>query len=93
MSGDVTIPSVRSVSKEKEKQIQGELNIHSKTEELALKLIEMKKQKRGVDRVIRRYEEELSSIFDHAGIDCVELEIGVLFRRKTERGYGWVIEL
>ena len=90
---DVTVPSVRTVTKEKEKELYNEINIHNKTEELALKLIEMKKQKRGVDRVIKKYEEELGRIFDNAGIDCVELEIGMLLRKKTDLGYEWIIAL
>ena len=70
-----------------------ELNIHKQTEKLAQKIIELKKQKRGLDRSIRKTEEELQKIFDNAGIDCLEIAMGLLVRRKTGEEYEWLIEL
>ena len=33
-------------------------------------------------------------IFENAGIDCLEIEIGMLVRRKKENGeYEWIIEI
>ena len=53
----------------------------------------MKKQKRGLDRSIRKTEEELQKIFDNAGIDCLEIAMGLLVRRKKGEEYEWLIEL
>ena len=36
---------------------------------------------------------ELEKIFDQAGIDCLEVEMGMLVRRKRETGYEWIIEI
>lgn len=90
---DVTLPTSRTMSKEKEKLVVEELNIHKKVQELAGKIIEMKKQKRGIDRAIQKTETELEKIFDQAEIDCLEVDMGVLVRRKREKGYEWVIEI
>ena len=57
------------------------------------RIIELKKQKRGLDRSVRKTEEELQKIFDTAGIDCLEIAIGLLVRRKTGEEYEWLIEL
>ncbi len=53
----------------------------------------MKRQKRGLDKSIRKTESELQKIFDNAGIDCLEIEIGMLVRRKKGEAYEWLIEL
>lgn len=34
-----------------------------------------------------------SSIFDSAKTDCMEVDMGLLVRRKREDGYEWLIEL
>ena len=89
----ITVPISRTISKAKEEKVYEELNIHKQTEKLAQKIIELKKQKRGLDRSIRKTEEELQKIFDNAGIDCLEIAMGLLVRRKTGEGYEWLIEL
>ena len=93
VSDDVTIPTSRSVSKEKEKEVVEELNIHIKVQELASRIIDMKKQKRRIDKSIQKTESELEKIYDQAGIDCLEVEMGLLSRRKKEEGYEWLIEI
>ena len=93
VSDDVTIPTSRSVSKEKEKEVVEELNIHIKVQELASRIIDMKKQKRRIDKSIQKTEAELEKIYDQAGIDCLEVEMGLLSRRKKEEGYEWLIEI
>lgn len=92
-NGEIIILTTRKITKEKEQKIYEELNIHKKAEELLEKLIELKKQSRGVDKAIKKQEEELGKIFDHADIDSIELEIGFLTRKKVENGYEWVIGL
>ena len=93
LAGDVTVPTSKSISKEKEKQVVEELNIHKKVEDLAGKIVEMKKQKRGIDRNIQKVEKELERIYDQAGVDALEVSMGVMVRRKTENGYEWLIEI
>ena len=60
---------------------------------LARQIQDIKKQRRGLDRAIRKAEQELKVIFDQAGIDELEIEIGLLTRRRTENGYEWVVEI
>ena len=77
----------------KEEKVYEEINIHKQTEKLAQRIVDLKKQKRGLDKSIYKTETELQKIFDNAGIDCLEIEMGMLVRRKTEAGYEWLIEL
>jgi len=93
VSQDVTVPTSRTLSKEKEKKVVEEINIHKKVQELAGRIIEMKKQKRGIDKAIRKAESELEKIYDQAGIDCLEVDMGLLMRRKTDGAYEWMIEI
>ena len=90
---DITIPMSRAVSKEKKETFYEELNIHKQTENLTRRIVELKKQRRGLDKAIGKVEEELGKIFDNAGIDCIETEMGMLVRRKKTDGYEWLIEL
>ena len=53
----------------------------------------MKKQKRGIDAAISKVEKELEKLYDNANIDCLEVEMGMLVRRKKEHGYEWLIEI
>lgn len=92
--GEVTIPTSRTITKEKERVVYDEINIHKKANAIAAKILEYKKQKRGIDKNIERLEDNLQNIFENAGIDCLEIEIGMLVRRKKENGeYEWIIEI
>lgn len=92
--GEVTIPTSRTITKEKERVVYDEINIHKKANVIAAKILEYKKQKRGIDKNIERLEDDLQNIFENAGIDCLEIEIGMLVRRKKENGeYEWIIEI
>ena len=93
MAGDITIPTSRTLTKANEKKVIEEINFHKKVQELAGKIIEMKKQKRDIDKVIQKTEKELERIYDQAGIDCLEVDMGLLVRRKKEQGYEWLIEI
>ena len=93
VSCDVTIPTSRTLSKEKEQRVVEEINIHKKVQELAAKIIEMKKQRRGIEKAIQKTENELERIYDQAGIDCLEVDMGLLVRRRKEQGYEWLIEI
>lgn len=90
---DITIPLVRQVSEAKKTKIYDELNVQKKIEEQAEKLIELKKQYRGVLKSVKKCEESLCRYFDDARIDSIELEMGILVREKTENGYEWKIEI
>lgn len=53
----------------------------------------MKKQKRGIDMAIEKIERELGILYDSINTDCLEIEMGMLVRRKTGTGIEWVIEI
>lgn len=89
----VTLPISRTVTKEKSKEITESLNIHSRAQALAEKLIGFKKQERGIRRSIEKNEKELEKIFEEEHIDFLELEMGILTRRKIDGGWDWMIEL
>ena len=56
-------------------------------------IVEMKKKKRGVEKKIQKVENELETIYDQAGVDCLEVDMGMLVRRKKGQGYEWLIEI
>ena len=69
------------------------MNIHKRAQMLASRILELKKQRRGIDSSVRKIEKELERLFDEEKIDSLELEIGLLVRRKKEAGYEWLIEI
>lgn len=73
--------------------IHQELNIHAQVQELAEKIVEFRRQKKGIDKSIEKIEKELHAIFDNARIDCMEVSMGMLVRRKKGENYEWVIEI
>lgn len=91
--GKITIPTSRTLSKTREKQVCEELNIPKKVQDMSSRILELKKQKRGIDKNIAKLEKEMEKIFDQADIDCMEIEMGLLVRRKTDQGYEWLVEL
>lgn len=93
LQDDITLPVSRSMTQEKKKKVIDEINIHKKALELARKIQDYKRQKRSLDNNIRKIEKELSVIFDDAQTDCLEIELGMLVRRKKSDGYEWLIEL
>lgn len=93
LQDDITLPISRSITQEKKKKVIDEINIHKKALELARKILDYKKQKRSLDNNIQKIEKELSAIFDDANTDCLEIELGMLVRRKKEDSYEWLIEL
>lgn len=90
---DITLPTSRSISKEKQKSVIDEINIHKKAQELAKKILEMKKQKRALDSGIAKLEKSLEQLYDDANVDCLEIDMGLLVRRKNADGYEWLIEI
>ena len=93
LQSDITLPATRTLTKEKETMVKAEINVRSKAQEVANKLLDVKKQRRGLDKIITKYEKELGEIFDAQRIDELELEIGVLRRRKNGNSVEWFIEI
>ena len=90
----ITLPSSRSLSREKQETVYQEINVYRKVQELAEKILEMKRQKRGIDKNIAKVERELEHLFDGMQADCLEIEMGLLCRRRKEDGnYEWLIEI
>ena len=48
-SSDITLPVSRHVSEEKKQAVYQELNIHAQVQELAEKIVEFRRQKKGID--------------------------------------------
>ena len=68
--------------------------MYCKVQELAERILDMKRQRRGIDKKIAKTERELEIIFDGLKSDCLEIEMGLLCRRRKEDGsYEWVIEI
>ncbi len=93
MEDKITIPTSRTLSAEKTEKVREELNIPQKIQSIASRILEFKKQKRGIDKNITKLENELEKIFDEMGTDEVEVQFGLLKRRKTESGYEWLVEI
>lgn len=92
--GQITIPTSRTLSKEKEQTVYQELNVYRKVQEIAERVLELKRQKRGLDKKVVKAEKELENIFDGMHVDCLEIEMGMLCRRRKEDGNSeWLIEI
>ena len=89
----ITLPITQSVDKQAQEELLDEVNIHKKAQLVATKIIEQKRQKRNLEKSIEKMEKELDKIFDDAKIESLDLEMGVLVRRKNEKGSEWLIEL
>lgn len=90
---DITLPVSRTLSGEKGKKVIDELNVHKKAQELAGRILELRKQQRSLVKSVAKVERELEKIYDIADTNALEIEMGVLVRRKKENGYEWVIEI
>lgn len=93
MQEGITIPTSRTLSAEKEKKVIEELNVHRKAQELAVRILELRKQQRALEKSVRKVERELEKVYDSVEADALEIEMGLLVRRKKEDGYEWVIEI
>ena len=90
-NADITLPTARTLTKEKEVQVKENMNLHVKVQELARTILEYKKQKRSVDKMIAKVEKELGEIFDDLKIDNMEIEMGLLTRKMVNGVTEWVI--
>jgi len=89
----ITLPVSRTLTKEKTKEVAQKLNVHSNAQTLLNKILEMKKQRRGIDLAIRNFEKELNAVFEEAGTDRLEIDMGTLVRIITDEGTEWKIEI
>ena len=55
--------------------------------------MELRKQKRNLEKSIKKCEQELGTIFDDKNTDSIEVKMGLLTRRKNNGEVEWVIEL
>lgn len=91
---EITIPISRTLTKEKSQEFVEELNSANKVEELAANLVKLNKQKREINKEIKKIENALGTIFDGMNTDSVEIDMGALIRRKTEDGsHDWIIDI
>ena len=68
--------------RKKRQAVYQELNIHAQVQELAEKIVEFKRQKKGIDKSIEKVERELHVIFNNAKIDCMEVSMGNTCKKK-----------
>lgn len=94
LQSDVTLPTSKTLSKDNETKVKAEINIYSKAQEIAVKILEFKKQKRSIDKNIAKLEKELDDIFSLHKIDSLEIDMGVMKRRTNADGsIEWFIEI
>ena len=60
---------------------------------LVTDVLEKRKRKRGLDLSIAKMERELDKLYDAADTDCIEIEMGMLVRKKSGNNVEWVIEI
>lgn len=93
-SQGITMPTSRTMTKESSEAMFDQLNNNQKVSEIAKKILDLKKQKRGIDRNINKLEDDLGRIYDAANVETMECDMGILVRRKKADGnYEWVIEI
>ena len=50
----------------------------AKAQSIAEKMMELRKQRRNIDKTLRKYEKELADIFDDSQTDSMEIKMGLL---------------
>ena len=95
VSEQVTLPLSRTITQEKKKEVVvNKLNIHKNAQDLLSKIVELKRQKREIDQQIAEYGKELDAVFTEAGIEKLEIEMGILVRyARKDGGTDWKIEI
>lgn len=94
ISDQITLPVSNTLTKEKKQQVTDQLNVHRNTQRILSEIVDLKKQRRKVDNLIKKQEKELEKIFDEAGIDRLEIEMGTLVRvRSRRKSCLWKIEI
>lgn len=89
----ITIPASRKISQREEKQLPQTLNLHKQAEEMVHKMMELRKQERGIRHAIEKQEKGLNQILDDMGTDYIELDMGILKWSRSANGWEWSVEL
>ena len=87
------MPLSRSLPANKQDILKEEINAGAKAQAIAEKMMELRKQRRNIDKTIKKYEKELADIFDDSKTDSMEIKMGLLVRRKNGEKTEWMIEL
>lgn len=87
------MPLSRSLPLNKQDVLKEEINVGAKAQSIAEKMMELRKQRRNVDKTLKKYEKELADIFDDCKTDSMEIKMGLLVRRKNGEKTEWMIEL
>lgn len=93
VSEDVTLPVSETLTRQKEERVLEEVNIHKNAQAIAMRILEQKKQRRAIDKAIGKLESQLEKIFEDSGIQELELEMGLLVRKKVGDKSEWIIEI
>lgn len=67
--------------------------MHKQAEEMVHKMMELRKQERGIRHAIEKQEKGLNQILDDMGTDYIELDMGILKRCRSANGWEWSVEL
>ncbi len=89
----ITMPVSKTIPANKQNALKEEINVSAKAQTIAEKMMELRKQRRNLDKALRKYEQELSDIFDDSDTDNMEIKMGLLVRRRNGEKTEWVIEL
>lgn len=92
-NSQITMPVSRTIPAAQQQALKEEINAGIAVQSIAEKLIELRRQKRSLDKAIEKSERELARIFDDNGTDAMEIKAGLLVRRKKGDRTEWVIEL
>lgn len=92
-SSQITMPVSRTIPVAQQQILKEEINVGTAVQSIVEKLIELRKQKRSLDKAVEKCERELSRIFDDNHTDGMEIKAGLLVRRKKGDRTEWVIEL
>lgn len=92
-NNQITMPVSKTIPVNKQNELKEEINVSAKAQMIAEKMMELRKQRRNLDKALRKYEQELSDIFDDGNTDNMEIKMGLLVRRRNGEKTEWVIEL
>ena len=87
------MPVSKTIPANKQNALKEEINVSAKAQTIAEKMMELRKQRRNLDKALRKYEQELSDIFDDSDTDNMEIKMGLLVRRRNGEKTEWGIEL
>lgn len=90
---EITIPVSRTLTESKAELMKNEINVSNRVQTIAERMLELRRQMRGLDKNIRKCEKELEEIYDDINTNSVEIKMGLLVRRKHDGRYEWIIEL